>query len=252
MGKEKVALKILRGVQAKPKQFERFVRESTIWRQVWEKDRGQYILAYYGTVDDDGPYPYMVSPWQRNGTAISWVQKHPDVARLPLIKGIAKGLELLHSWNPEAIVHGDIKGENILIGNRGQALITDFSLSKILENVTGTPFTQSKGISDSYRWFAPEVCSAPGVLSPESDIFAFAMTILELITGQSPYQEVRRTTEVLFNMQKGLRPTRPQGPIYKQNGLSDAMWDLIQACWAHDPAQRITIQEFLRRLDRIR
>ena len=52
----------------------------------------------------------MVSPWQSNGTAIQWVQKNPDVARLPLVKGIAKGLELLHTWKPEAIIHGDIKG----------------------------------------------------------------------------------------------------------------------------------------------
>jgi serine/threonine protein kinase len=126
---------------------------------------------------------------------------------------------MLHAWSPNPIVHGDIKcvrtfvsglrlmlievvvlQENILIGADCRPLITDFGLSKvhphhltsktsqytersigqILEDVTGTPFTQSKGISDSYRWFAPEICSHPGILSPQSDMFSFAMTILEV------------------------------------------------------------------------
>ena len=49
-----------------------------------------------------------------------------------------------------------------------------------MEDLTGVPFTQTRGVSDSYRWFAPELCSSPGVLSPASDIFALAMTMLEV------------------------------------------------------------------------
>ena len=49
-----------------------------------------------------------------------------------------------------------------------------------MEDLTGVPFTQSRGISDSYRWFAPELCSAPGILSTASDVFAYAMTVLEV------------------------------------------------------------------------
>lgn len=49
-----------------------------------------------------------------------------------------------------------------------------------MEDLTGMPFTQSRGVSDSYRWFAPELCSAPGVLSCASDVFAFSMTALEV------------------------------------------------------------------------
>ena len=51
-----------------------------------------------------------------------------------------------------------------------------------MEDLTGMPFTQSRGVSDSYRWFAPELCCAPGTLSPASDIFAFAMTVLEVFS----------------------------------------------------------------------
>lgn len=49
-----------------------------------------------------------------------------------------------------------------------------------MEDLTGMPFTQSRGVSDSYRWFAPELCCAPGILSTASDVFAYGMTLLEV------------------------------------------------------------------------
>jgi hypothetical protein len=51
-----------------------------------------------------------------------------------------------------------------------------------VEDITGIPFTQSRGVSDSYRWFAPEVCVGQGALSISSDLYAFSMTILEVGT----------------------------------------------------------------------
>lgn len=71
-----------------------------------------------------------------------------------------------------------------------------------------------------------------------------------MITGEAPYAEVRRTTEVLFNMQKGLRPTRPLGQKYEQRGLTDKLWGLIQETWVQEPEKRLSAVEFLERLDR--
>jgi hypothetical protein len=51
----------------------------------------------------------------------------------------------------------------------------------MLEDISGeTPFTQSAGVSDSYRWFAPELCLSAGSLSIQSDIYSFGMTVLEV------------------------------------------------------------------------
>ena len=52
---------------------------------------------------------------------------------------------------------------------------------QIIHDVSGTPFTQSNVVADSYRYFAPEVCMGNGNLSTATDIYALAMTVLEVL-----------------------------------------------------------------------
>lgn len=62
--------------------------------------------------------------------------------------------------------------------------------SQIVEDVTGVPFTQSRGVSESYRWFAPEQCVGDGTLSFKSDTYAYAMTVLEVNCSVHPKPNV--------------------------------------------------------------
>ncbi|KZS97644.1 kinase-like protein [Sistotremastrum niveocremeum HHB9708] len=244
---EKVALKALRNSRFPPKERKRFQREVNIWRLVWEADKGKYILPFYGTVTDDGPYPLLVSPWQANGTAIEWVKKHPDdIDYIKLVLGVACGIRVLHDWDTP-IVHGDLKGENILISDAGEPLLSDFGLSKILEDCTGTPFTQTKGISDSFRWFAPEIFHS-GKLTTSSDVFSFSMTALELFTGMPPFSHIKQPPQVLIRMERGERPEKPTDSLVKARGLDDTLWEFLEKCWAQDPNARPSIQEVIQEL----
>ncbi|KAG1820388.1 kinase-like domain-containing protein [Suillus subaureus] len=243
LNEEKVAIKILRAVHCEPQTLRRFKREVDIWKRVWEADRGEHILPFYGFCQNDGPFPYVVSPWMVNGTVDEYIRKYPTVDHHTLIKGICEGVNVLHSMTPP-IVHGDLKASNIVVDANGNPLLADFGFAKVLEDVTGVNFTMSAGVSNSQRWLAPELCCDGGMLTTQSDIFAYGMTILEIMTHEVPWHNIRHTTHVIIKLSRGEMPPRPKDPAASARGLDDRLWELVKSCWSA-PEKRPSTRDIL-------
>ncbi|KAL4076003.1 kinase-like domain-containing protein [Scleroderma yunnanense] len=242
LNEEKVAIKIIRSVHAGPRSLQRFTREVEIWRSVWEVDQGRHIVPLYGFCQIDGPFPYVVSPWMPHGTVDHYVKQHPDVDHRALIKHIAEGVNLLHTMAPP-IVHGDIRGANIVIDGVGNPLLSDFGFSRIIEDITGVAITQSTGILDSQRWAARELCLG-GKLTTKADVYSFGMTVLELMTHQKPWPRIRLPHQVVLKVADGAMPPRPLDDLAVDRGLDDRLWELLLRCW-DEPEKRPTMAEVL-------
>ncbi|GLB33605.1 putative TKL TKL-ccin protein kinase [Lyophyllum shimeji] len=246
---EKVYIKALRVVDANEDSLRRFKREVKIWAEVWKRDRGEFILPFYGFAQNDGPFPYMVSPWQKHGNVLEYVKVHDlEVDYHRLITRIARGVHFLHCTMKPPIVHGVIRAENIYINDKGNPLLADFGVSQIVTDISGIPFTQSHGAIQSYRWFAPEACVGEGRLSLRSDIYAYAMTVLEVMTHQQPWSHIRHATEVVIKASNGGLPLRPAQPRIVERGLDDKIWALLTKCWSTKWDERPTIEEVLQHL----
>ncbi|KAJ6566792.1 kinase-like domain-containing protein [Mycena capillaripes] len=93
----------------------------------WQGLRHSFILPLLG-IDREtfAPSFCMVSPWMKHGTVLKYLRDRGrgDVNRLLL--EIAHGLDYLHSMN---IIHGDLRGNNILISDDKTACLTDFGLA---------------------------------------------------------------------------------------------------------------------------
>ncbi|KAF8974773.1 kinase-like domain-containing protein [Flammula alnicola] len=242
LGREKVAIKAIRSMKFDEQSKRRFTREAKIWGQVWKRDRGMHIVPFYGYCQLEGPFPCMVSPWQKNGDAITFVKandKHLDYIKF--IVHIARGVEVLHSME---LVHGDIRAINILVNDQGLPLLSDFGLSKIIQDVSGAPLTQSSMMADSCRHFAPEAFQEDGVLSTATDIYALAMTILEIMTHQQPYRNIKHHFEAGHKASQGIHPDRPTEIGIVKRGLSDDLWRLLVSAWSLEPSRRPTIHAF--------
>ncbi|KAG9092276.1 hypothetical protein FRC06_000165 [Ceratobasidium sp. 370] len=90
----------------------------------------------------------MVSRWSTNGTLPQYVSSNPNADRLCLGHQVATALDYLHRID---VVHGDIKGANVLISNEGYAQLTDFGSSMLKHSTmqfTGASFRPSF----SLRW----------------------------------------------------------------------------------------------------
>lgn len=74
-------------------------------------------------------------------------------------------------------------------------------------------------------------------VSREADIFAFGMTIYEVVTGVRPFGvESKRVVELMFAVVEGKRPEKPANA--DSIGFGNGIWDLVEKCWSEKREQR--------------
>ncbi|KAK7063547.1 PINc domain-containing protein [Favolaschia claudopus] len=216
----------LRGIRAK------FCREALVWKELCHPN----ILPFLGIEENSFPSPLcMVSPWMQHGTVIQYLKEHGHAKLDKLLHEIAQGLEYLHSC---AIIHGDLRGANILINEDWRACLADFGLS-IFSDATSSLNTNRSG---SVYWMAPELLDPDQfglkfARTTASDVYAYGCVCLELYTGRPPFSGLTEAGAML-KVIGGQRPEPPDGPPVMTNGL----WEHISVFWAHDPTARPTTQ----------
>ncbi|KAI5987895.1 kinase-like domain-containing protein [Pisolithus albus] len=169
-----VAIKTALGVpQADKKTIKKMLREAHVWSKLDHPN----VLPLLGITTDFDLTVSLVSTWMEKGSARYYVQKRHNDPRA-IIRDIAEGLSYLHSHPKGPIIHGDLKGDNVLIAEDGRALLTDFGLSIHFNSSFAMTVNPPRG--GSLHWMAPELVDAQnGMLATiESDIWSFGMTTL--------------------------------------------------------------------------
>lgn len=130
-----VAIKVL--AETTPRQL--FVHEVQIWKTLKHPN----VVELLGASSTTGDPPwFFVSPYYRNGSLVKYLKAQPtldNVDVLRMIHQVAKGMAYLHS---KGILHGDLKGTNILVDDRSHCVITDFGQSELKSEayrLSGTP-----------------------------------------------------------------------------------------------------------------
>ncbi|KAF5342728.1 hypothetical protein D9757_014476 [Collybiopsis confluens] len=156
-----------------------FCREALVWRQL----RHPNILPLLGVnIDLFSPSFCLVSPWMENKDVITHLNQNPDHSLYAVLSEVAAGLRYMHSIVPP-LVHGDIKGANILVTDDRRCCLADFGLSVITTISQAWTMTTSSSATTrgSMRWLAPEyIISETVPTHPSRDIYAFGCTILEV------------------------------------------------------------------------
>ncbi|KAG5644520.1 hypothetical protein DXG03_008262 [Asterophora parasitica] len=246
LGKKKVAVKVLRAIKATDQQAHKHFKHEI---RVWAKLENPNILPFYGIVTDQDLSIEIISPWQDNGNVLEYVSDTPDANKIHLLSGAAKGLAYLHSRN---IIHGNLKCANILVSSTGAAVICDFGMSKIVEDVTRNSASATLGASGSTRWMAPELIEGEETsVTKEADVYSFAMAILELLTGKPPYSNRRHDASVIQDIVVLKQfPQRPTEPAVLQ-WLTDNVWELMTECWTVPASSRPLMSMVSARLNEI-
>ncbi|KAJ6468973.1 kinase-like domain-containing protein [Mycena vulgaris] len=142
---------------------------------------------------------------------------------------IAQGLHYLHSKN---VVHGDLRGTNILLTQEWTACLADFGLASV-SDITNNGSSTRAG---SYCWTAPELICPEGfglkfVRTAATDVYAFGCVCVELYTGNPPFSSDGAAIVAVIG---GKRPGRPAG----EPPMPNVLWQHVNEYWVQDPSSR--------------
>jgi serine/threonine protein kinase len=226
-----VALKILpRQLAGDPQFAGRFQQEA----KVLAKLQHPHILPVFdfGHADGDaanGGYTYIVMPFIESGTLTDSLKGAP--LPLPQIRRLVSQIgEALDYAHAHGLVHRDVKPSNVLMDGRGNCLLSDFGLAKMVQG--GAKFTDTGGVLGTPAYMSPE--QGQGLpLDRRSDVYSLGVMLYEMATGKPPFDADTPIAVVIKHIQEPLPLPRRLNP-----DLPEAVERVILKALAKDPADR--------------
>jgi serine/threonine-protein kinase len=220
-----VALKVLpRQFATLPDFVARFQQEVRVLARL----QHPHILPVFDYGVSNG-YSYIVMPYIEAGTVATLLrgQPLPMPQVLSIISQVGEALDYAHT---RGLLHRDVKPSNILINERGDCLLGDFGLAKILEATT--PLTQSGGVLGTPAYMSPEQGSGLP-MDRHTDIYSLGIVLYEMVTGRVPFQAETPVAVIFKHVHEALPAPRSYNPT-----LAPQVEFVIRKALAKLPADR--------------
>jgi eukaryotic-like serine/threonine-protein kinase len=175
-----VAFKVPRRRQAASGEFvERFRREA---RHVAALSHPNIVQVYDAGETSDGT-PYMAMEYVSGGTLRDQLLERgtlPARAAATLVLQVAGALSAAHA---SGVIHRDVKPENVLVSESGDAKVADFGIARATD---ATAITKTCHVLGTVRYLSPEQAMGREV-TPASDLYSLGVLLYEALTGEAPF-----------------------------------------------------------------
>jgi eukaryotic-like serine/threonine-protein kinase len=220
-----VAVKVMhREMSEQADQLERFRQEARAVAKISHPNVVAVIDA-----GEDGGHPYIVFEYVEGETLKQRINRvgalDPQEALAYAIE-IARGLTVAHARN---MVHRDIKPQNVLIDSEGRAKLTDFGISRQLEQDGMTATGRVLGTTD---YVSPEQAMGHAV-DQRSDVYSLGVVLYEMLIGQVPFHADSQVGVAMKHVNEELPDVQQRRPE-----LSAAAAMVVERATAKDPAER--------------
>ena len=225
-----VAIKLFSPELAQGESRNKFFREARVVGQLTHP----YIVALHDMGIEESTFtPYLVMELVEGQS----VEKILSKGSIPVASACAWGgkvalaLEVAHR---RGVIHGDVKPANVLIAEDSGPKLTDFGMARLTSHekkdtpLLGTP-----------AYWSPEQIMGRAQ-DARSDIFSLGVMLYEMITGTSPF-----AGESINAVCNRILSSTPQPLSHVNSSVPAALNDLVAACLAKDPAQRVGSAEAL-------
>ncbi|KAK4820123.1 hypothetical protein QYF61_020498 [Mycteria americana] len=158
-----------------------------------------------------------------------------------MLRGIAAGMKYLSEMN---YVHRDLAARNILVNSNLVCKVSDFGLSRFLEDDPADPtYTSSLGGKIPIRWTAPEAIAYRKFTSA-SDVWSYGIVMWEVMSyGERPYWDMSNQ-DVINAVEQDYRLPPPMD-------CPTALHQLMLDCWVRDRNLRPKFAQIVNTLDKL-
>lgn len=196
------------------------------------------IVKFYGItrMKNSGDYG-MVLQFAGRGSLRDYLSQHFHRLdwgqKMRLARDVAAGVSFIHEDN---ICHHDLHSRNVLIDMSGRALITDFGLSRYVNNANS-----NNGVRGVVPYISPErLKNSP--FDHSSDVYSLGVIMWELTSGHPPFNRDGDNFLLPFEIMRGRREEIVPGTPVEYS-------DLYQKCWDGEPVRRPQLPVVLSALD---
>ncbi|KAM5177364.1 tyrosine-protein kinase Fes/Fps isoform 3-T4 [Callospermophilus lateralis] len=216
----------------------KFLQEARILKQYSHPN----IVRLIGVCTQKQPI-YIVMELVQGGDFLTFLRTEGARLRvktlLQMVGDAAAGMEYLES---KCCIHRDLAARNCLVTEKNVLKISDFGMSR--EEADGI-YAASGGLRQvPVKWTAPEALNY-GRYSSESDVWSFGILLWETFSlGASPYPNLSNQQTREFVETGGRLPCPELCP--------DAVFRLMEQCWAYEPGQRPSFSTIYQELQSIR
>jgi serine/threonine-protein kinase len=223
-------------IRADPLERRRFIQEARTVAGLHHPN----IVDIYSIVEE-GPDVYLVFEFVAGATLYEVLDRR---GRLPLkeaaktMSGVCAALEYAHKRD---VIHRDLKPSNIMVTDAGVVKVMDFGVARQAKDAV-SKLSMTNTIVGTPPYMAPE--QEQGVVQKESDLYAMAVCLYELVTGRLPFQGMGAGM-LLNKMNKSFVPPSTLAPE-----LPAAFDTMMSRALDPDPTKRFrTVKEFNAALD---
>ncbi|XP_034147329.1 ephrin type-A receptor 4b isoform X2 [Esox lucius] len=230
-----VAIKSLKAGYS-DKQRRDFLSEASIMGQFDHPN----IIRLEGVVTRCKPV-MIITEFMENGSLDTFLKKHDGqftvIQLVGMLRGIASGMKYLSDMG---YVHRDLAARNILVNSNLVCKVSDFGLSRVLEDDPEAAYT-TRGGKIPIRWTSPEAIAYRKFTSA-SDVWSYGIVMWEVVSyGERPYWEMSNQ-DVIKAIDEGYRLPAPMDcPV--------VLHQLMLDCWENGRSERPKFDQIVSTLD---
>jgi eukaryotic-like serine/threonine-protein kinase len=173
---------------------------------------------------------YVVMEFVGGGSLRQCLTSTPPPSIAEVVRALIQVASALDALHRVRIVHGDVKPDNILLDEYGNAKLVDFGISRLASTTSQVVRTESIGGSAPY--LAPEQL-ASGQYDARSDLYSLGLVGYELLSGRKAFEGENWVAVAAARLARDPQPLTEVRP-----DLPPELVAIISRCLARDPAAR--------------